>query len=235
MKRRLDQILSSFGYCSRKEARSWCRDGRVLVSGEPITDVAFKAEPRDVRIDGDDIDHPDGIFVVLHKPLGHVCSHDPAEGTRIYDLLPEEWLYRDPQPVSVGRLDRDTSGLILVTDETALVHRLTSPKHKVGKTYQVFVDQPLSEDLIPRFAAGSLMLEGETAPCLPAELRIIDAHHAELVIVEGKYHQVRRMFAACGYHVETLHRSQVGALSLGELEPGQWRDLDAADRRLLGL
>ena len=208
---------------------------RSEVQGEIVRDVAYKAEPRDLLIDGEPIDHPDGILIMLHKPLGHVCSHDSAEGVRIYDLLPDEWLYRDPQPVSVGRLDRDTSGLILVTDETALVHRLTSPKHKVAKTYQVRVDKPLRDELIAAFAAGTLMLEGEKSACLPAELRIVDELHAELAITEGKYHQVRRMFAAFDYHVETLHRSQVGGLTLGDLEPGEWRDLDDEDRALLGL
>ncbi|MBI2380747.1 MAG: rRNA pseudouridine synthase [Gammaproteobacteria bacterium] len=235
MKRRLDQILSSYGYCSRKEAKAWCRDGRVACAGESVRDPAAKLEPRELLIDGEPIDHPDGILVVLHKPVGYVCSHDPAEGERIYDLLPIDWQARDPQPVSVGRLDRDTSGLILVTDQSMLVHRLTSPKHKVPKTYEVLVDKPLSAELIPAFAAGTLMLDGEKEACRPAELRITGERTAELVLMEGKYHQVRRMFAALGYHVQTLHRSRFAELSLEGLEEGEFRDLGAADLAALGL
>lgn len=235
MKRRIDQILSSYGYCSRREARAWCSAGRVQRAGVALTDCAAKAEPRELLIDGAAIDHPDGILILLNKPVGYVCSHDPAEGLRIYDLLPDEWQAREPQPVSIGRLDRDTSGLILVTDEAGLVHRLTSPKHKVPKMYEVQVDRLLSEELVPLFAAGTLKLEGEARACLPAELRLTGERRAELCITEGKYHQVRRMFAVCGYHVETLHRARVGELGLGELEAGEWRDLDGADRGLLGL
>lgn len=233
--RRLDQLLANLGYCSRREARAWLDAGRVTVGGEVAEDPAAKANPAEVRVDGEPLDHPDGLLLVLHKPTGLVCSHDEREGPRVYDLLPPRWDARNPQVTSIGRLDKDTSGLLLLTDQTPLVHRLTSPKHKVPKLYVATVDRDLSPELVPLFAAGTLTLEGEKAPCAPAGLRLRDARTAELTLTEGKYHQVRRMFAAAGATVLTLHRSRFGELDLGELAPGAWRELplgyfDRSDR-----
>jgi len=230
--RRLDQLLANLGYCTRREARDWIDDGRVTVRGEPATNVAQKAAPADVRIDGEPPDHPDGLLLLLHKPLGLVCSHDEREGPNIYSLLPERWRRRNPIMTSIGRLDKDTSGLLLLTDQSLLVHRLTSPKHKVPKVYRATVDQDLLPDLVPQFAAGTLMLEGEKDPCAPAILNIVSPREADLTLTEGRYHQVRRMFSAGGRTVLTLHRTQFGSLDLGELAPGQWRELplDAFDR-----
>ncbi len=222
---RLDQLLSSLGYCSRREARGWLAAGRVTVRGVAADDPSAKADPADVRIDGEPPDHPAGLLLVLHKPVGLVCSHDAGEGPRVYDLLPPRWLARHPLVTSIGRLDKETSGLLLLTDQSALVHRLTSPKHKIPKVYRATVDRDLAADLIPRFAAGTLVLNGEAAPCAPAALKILSPREAELTLTEGKYHQARRMFAAVGATVLTLHRTQFGPLELGDLAPGQWRGL----------
>ena len=224
MKRRIDQILSSFGYCSRWQARVWINAGRIRVGETVLNDFAQKVEPRDVLVDGEPIPFPDGMLIMLHKPLGYVCSHDSGEGMRVYDLLPPAWLQREPKLVSVGRLDKDTSGLLLLTDQSALVQRWTSPKHHVEKVYRVTVDQPLSPDLISTFAAG-VHLRGEDKPCLPATLNIRAPREADVTVSEGRYHQVRRMFAACGYHVEALHRERVGAYDLADLPVGEWRSL----------
>lgn len=223
--RRLDQLLANLGYCSRREAKAWLHAGRVTVRGVAADDPGDKADPADVRVDGEPLDHPDGLLLVLHKPLGLVCSHDEREGPRVYDLLPARWRARNPQVTSIGRLDKETSGLLLLTDQTALVHRLTSPKHKVPKVYVATVDRDLSADLIALFASGTLQLEGEKAPCAPATLRLRDARTAELTLTEGKYHQVRRMFAAVGATVLTLHRVRFGDLALDDLAPGTWREL----------
>lgn len=223
--RRLDQWLANLGYCSRREARAWIEGGRVTVNGNVADDPGIKAAAPAVSIDGEPLDHPDGLLLLLHKPLGLVCSHDEREGPNVYRLLPERWLKRNPQVTSIGRLDKETSGLLLLTDHTALVHRLTSPKHKVSKVYRATVDRPLSEGLIPLFASGTLLLTGEKDPCERAELRIVDATTADLVLTEGRYHQVRRMFASQGYEVITLHRSHFGQLDLGALQPGQWCEL----------
>jgi 16S rRNA pseudouridine516 synthase len=223
--RRLDQLLANLGYCSRREARAWIDAGRVTVRGVTAEDPAQKAAPAEVRVDGAPPDHPEGLLLVLHKPLGLVCSHDEREGPNVYSLLPERWRRRNPIVTSIGRLDKDTSGLLLLTDQSALVHRLTSPKHKVPKVYRATVDRDLTADLPPRFAGGTLLLDGEKAPCAPAELRLIGPREAELTLTEGRYHQVRRMFSAVGATVLTLHRARFGPLELGKLAPGQWREL----------
>lgn len=223
---RLDKLLSSLGYCSRRQAQGWVAEGRVAVRGVPVDDAARKADPREVRVDDKPLDHPDGLLLLLHKPVGLVCSHDPREGPNIYSVLPERWRARNPIITSIGRLDKDTSGLLLLTDQTRLVHRLTSPKNKVAKVYRATVDRDLDPALVPLFASGTLQLTGEKTPCAPATLRLCDARTAELTLIEGKYHQVRRMFASQGWQVTALHRERFGHLELDGLPVGEWRDLD---------
>jgi 16S rRNA pseudouridine516 synthase len=222
--KRLDQTLSNLGYCSRREVRIWLRDKRVKVAGELTKNAALKVDPASVTVDDKPLEHPGDILIMLNKPLGYVCSHDSNEGQRIYDLLPEIWLGRSPQVVSVGRLDKDTTGLILITDQSVLVQQLTSPKQHVNKVYRVTVEQPLQPDIIEQFAQG-VQLSSEPQPCLPATLEIVAERTALVTLNEGKYHQVRRMFAACGNHVVNLHREQFGQYQLGDLAPGEWRDL----------
>ncbi|HET7535643.1 MAG TPA: pseudouridine synthase [Candidatus Didemnitutus sp.] len=223
--RRLDQLLANLGYCSRREARAWIEDGRVTVRGAAVDDFGLKANEADVRVDGQPLDHPDGLLLLLHKPVGLVCSHDSREGPNVYGLLPARWRQRNPQVTSIGRLDKDTSGLLLLTDQTALVHRLTSPKHKVPKVYRATVDADLPDGLAALFASGTLMLRDEKEPCAPAELKILGSREAEVVLTEGRYHQVRRMFASQGCDVVTLHRARFGHLDLGDLPAGAWREL----------
>jgi 16S rRNA pseudouridine516 synthase len=223
--RRLDQLLANLGYCSRREARAFLRTQEVSADGTRLTDPARKVDPAAVRVDGEPLDHPDGLLVLLHKPLGLVCSHDEREGPRVYDLLPERWRRRNPVVTSVGRLDKDTSGLLLLTDQTALVHRLTSPRHHVPKTYVVTVDRDLDPALATVFAAGTLQLDGEKQACAPADFTLRAPRVATLTLTEGKYHQVRRMFASQGYTVLALHRESFGPLTLDDLAPGHWREL----------
>jgi 16S rRNA pseudouridine516 synthase len=223
--RRLDQLLANLGYCTRSEARDWIEDGRVTVDGVIAESPAEKARPATVRVDNEPLDHPEGLLLLLNKPLGLVCSHEAREGPNVYSLLPERWRRRNPIVTTVGRLDKDTSGLLLLTDQSALVHRLTSPKHKVAKVYRATVDRDLSPELVPLFASGTLLLSGEKDPCAPAELTLVSAREALLTLTEGRYHQVRRMFSAHGSTVLTLHRERFGDLTLGDLAPGQWREL----------
>ena len=223
--RRLDQLLANLGYCSRSEARDWVKSGAVTVRGVETDDFGARVNAADVRVDGEPLDHPHGLLLLLNKPLGLVCSHELREGPNVYSLLPARWQRRNPQVTSVGRLDKDTSGLILLTDQSPLVHRLTSPKHKVPKVYRATVDRDLTPELVPLFARGTLVLEGETDPCAPAELSLIGPREATLTLIEGRYHQVRRMFAACGATVLTLQRERFGPLDLADLAPGTWREL----------
>jgi 16S rRNA pseudouridine516 synthase len=199
----------------------------VTANGTVLRDCSEKVNASEVCVDGEPLDHPDGILVALNKPLGLVCSHDPREGPDVYSLLPSRWRARNPQITSVGRLDKETSGLILLTDQTALVHRLTSPKHKVPKVYRAKLDKPLPPEAVAAFASGTLMLDGEKEPCAPAQLRITDtdATTAEVTLTEGRYHQVRRMFASQGCTVLALHREKFGDLDLRDIEPGKYRDL----------
>lgn len=223
MPRRLDQLLSRYGYCSRSEARAWLRAGRVTVAGATASQPDAKAAPRDMRIDGEAIECPDGLLALFHKPAGCVCSHEERDGPTIYELLPPRWTRRNPPVTSVGRLDRDTTGVLLLTDDGPLVQRLTSPRHKVAKVYEVTVDADLRTELVPLVASGRLMLEGEAKPCLPATLEILGAREARLELVEGRYHQVKRMFASQGLSVTRLHRSRFGDYDVSGLPPGQWR------------
>lgn len=225
MSRRLDQLLANLGYCSRREARAWIEAGRVDVAGRVADDPGQKSDPAVVRVDGEPLDHPAGLLLAMNKPLGRVCSHDGREGPSVYDLLPERWRRRNPQVTTIGRLDKDTSGLLLLTDRSELVHRLTSPKHKVEKVYRATLDADLPAGLADLFAAGTLTLKGEEDPCAPAALRVLGPREAELTLTEGRYHQVRRMFASQGCEVLTLERVRFGPLGLDGLAPGQWREL----------
>lgn len=221
--RRLDQLLSSLGYCSRKEARAWCDAGRVKVAGAVCDDAGRRVESLTVTVDDQRLDFPEGLTVLFHKPVGLVCTHDSREGPRIYDALPPRWQLREPKVTSVGRLDKDTSGLLVITDDGALVQRMTSPKHHVAKTYEATLDGPVTAAMVEAFAQGVPLREGaEEVLTRPATLRDLGQHRAEVTVEEGRYHQVRRMFAAHGLHVTALHRTRFGPWSLGALQPGEW-------------
>ena len=221
--RRLDQLLSSLGYCSRREAAKVVKDARVCIAGVPATRGDQRANPREVTLDGKPLEAPEGLLALLHKPTGYVCTHADGEGPTIYELLPAQWLSRNPPVTSVGRLDKETSGVLLITDIGPLVQRYTSPRAEVEKVYEVTVDRDLDPSLIETFASGTVMLRGENKPCLPAKLEITGTRTAALTISEGRYHQVRRMFASQGWHVEALHRSRFGEHQLGDLAAGEWR------------
>ncbi|MDD3598083.1 16S rRNA pseudouridine(516) synthase [Sulfuricurvum sp.] len=223
---RLDKLLSSLGYCSRREVGVLIREGIITHTLNLPLKNDTKVAHDEILFDGEPLDPPMGMVILMHKPVGYVCSHDDGEGRLVYDLLPERWRLRDPKISTVGRLDKDTSGLLLLTDDGALLHRLTSPKHKVPKVYEATLDRALSGNEAEIFASGTLMLNSEKTPCLPAKLTVIDPTHARLEIVEGRYHQVRRMFAAVGNHVVALHRSTFGTLELGDLKAGEYRLID---------
>jgi len=231
---RLDRLLANLGYGSRKEVQALARHGRVLIDGEAVQDAEQRlALTPDLQgrltVNGQPIDPLPGMALMLNKPLGVTCSHKES-GPLVYDLLPTRWRARDPAISTIGRLDKDTSGLLLMTDDGALLHRVISPKHHVAKRYLATLDRPLRGDEAAAFASGALMLEGETKPLLPATLEVLSPTSARLTITEGRYHQVRRMFAAMGNHVLALHRESLGGLSLPtDLEPGGWRLLTAGD------
>lgn len=227
--RRLDQILANYGYCSRSEAKVWIRKGRVTVGGEVAKSAEKKVSPDLVLVDSQPIECPEGILALLHKPASYVCSHDVGEGSTIYDLLPAQWLRRNPPVTTIGRLDKDTTGVLLITDIGELVHRWTSPKHKVAKIYEVTVNADIPDTTAKLFAAGTLMLEGEDRPCAPSRLEILSPREARIELTEGRYHQVKRMFASQGCEVIKLHRSRFGEFELGDLSPGEWKLLSLTE------
>jgi len=222
---RLDKILSNLGYCTRKQAQGFLKDYEVTIDGIRLTDSSCKADSCKLLLDNEPLDHPEGIFVLLNKPLGYVCSHDISDGRLVYELFPDQWLSRNPIPSTIGRLDKDTTGVILITDNTKLIHTFTSPKRNIDKVYQVTVDKPLTQDLIAQFASGTIQLLNEPKPCLPSPMKIIDDTHAELILHEGRYHQVKRMFLHFGYIVKALHRSRFGDYTVEDLAVGEWKDL----------
>ena len=226
---RTDALLSRFGYCSRREVAQWLKRGRVTRNGAPIKSPSEKVEPEEVLIDGEPVEFPHGIYIALNKPLGCTCSHK-EEGELVYDLLPPQWLSRNPVVNTVGRLDKETSGLLLLTDDGAFEHALTSPKRHVPKVYSFTTTAPIPAEAAALFASGELMLDGERTPCLPAELVITGAQSGRLTLHEGRYHQVRRMLASVGAPVDTLERIEIGPLKLADLnlEPGEWCEIDPA-------
>ncbi len=226
---KLVKHLANLGYGSRKQVALMFREGRITnADGE----VMYADDPLDheaLRVDGEPLDPPQGLLLMLHKPVGYTCStKDP--GRIVYDLLPPRYRLRSPLLSTVGRLDRDTSGLLLFTDDGALLHRISSPKSKLSKVYEATLAHDLRGDEVEVFASGTLMLESEQTALLPAGLDTIGARQVRLTLHEGRYHQARRMFAAVGNHVAALHRSRIGGLGLGDLPSGEWRALDDAAR-----
>jgi 16S rRNA pseudouridine516 synthase len=233
---RIERILANRGYCTRSAAGQFLRDYQVFSAGQRLTRPDTRVAPASVTIDSKPID-PEFLLLAMNKPAGVTCSH--KEWTRdgdelIYALLPERWQWRDPVIATVGRLDKDTTGLILLTDDGQLLHRLTSPKKHVPKVYQVTLAGPLTGQEAPAFASGTLMLEDEDKPLLPAELTPTGPHSCHLTLHEGRYHQVKRMFAALGNEVAALHRLAFGKLTLGQspladLPEGKWTVIQESD------
>jgi 16S rRNA pseudouridine516 synthase len=230
---RVDKLLSSMGYGSRAEMARMAKAGGIMLDGQDLTDVTKRIPisadlPTRMEIDGEALDPVQGLVMLLNKPLGMTCSHK-EDGALVYDVLPDRWRRRDPAISTIGRLDKQTSGLLLLTDDGDLIHRVISPKRHVPKVYRAQLARPLVGNEGELFASGQLMLEGDDKPLLPAKLEVVSPTEAVLSVTEGRYHMVRRMFAAVGNHVEALHRERLGDLQVpDDLEPGQWILLDEA-------
>ncbi|MCW2479819.1 16S rRNA pseudouridine(516) synthase RsuA [Candidatus Symbiopectobacterium sp. NZEC135] len=221
---RLDKFLSQQLGISRALVARELRAQRVTVDGEVVKSGAFKLSPEhQVAFDGNALVQQNGPrYFMLNKPQGYVCStEDPDHPTILYFI---------DEPVAhklhaAGRLDIDTTGLVLLTDDGQWSHRITSPKHHCEKTYLVTLELPLAEDTAQQFEQG-VQLHGEKSLTKPAQLEKLDDHQVRLTIGEGRYHQVKRMFAAVGNRVVELHRERIGAIALDDtLEPGEYRAL----------
>jgi 16S rRNA pseudouridine516 synthase len=225
---RLVKLIGNLGYGSRKQVAAMFREGRITDANGEVLYADDRVDRDAIRIDGEPLDPPHGLLLMLHKPTGYTCSTKDA-GNIVYELIPPRFLQRSPVVSTVGRLDRDTTGLLLMTDDGTLLHRIVSPKSQLSKVYEATLARDLRGDEVKLFASGKMMLESEREPLAPAHLEVIDARHARLTLTEGRYHQARRMFAAVGNHVDALHRSRVGGLELDDLPVGDWRQLTASD------
>ncbi len=231
---RLDKIISATGKKSRREVREMMRQGRVLVDGKPIPAADMKVDPQTavILLDGEPLGYEKFTYVMLHKPAGVLTATEDRRQETVLDLLPPELRRRALSPV--GRLDKDTEGLLLLTNDGQLAHRLLSPKSHVDKVYYARVDGALEPGDIAAFAAG--MTLGDGLACLPAGLEILSPTEALVTLREGKFHQVKRMLAARGKPVLYLKRLSMGRLRLDPaLAPGAWRMLTEEERSALNL
>ncbi|MCS7058679.1 MAG: rRNA pseudouridine synthase [Meiothermus sp.] len=232
-KERLDKVLSHLGVGSRSEVRRMARAGRVRVDGQVVRDPSCKLDPERVRIEVDEapLVYRRYFHLLLNKPAGCITSTREREGVPVTALLPPPWQRPDWMPV--GRLDKDAEGLLLLTTHGELAHRLTHPRWKVSKRYYVELEAPATLEDVQAFASGRLLLDGK--PLKPAELRLgPDPRRVELVLLEGRFHQVKRMFAARGNRVLYLRRISFGPLELpADLSPGMARALEPQELEAL--
>ena len=230
---RVDKLLAGTGRWSRKEVKELVRMGRVSANGNVVARPEEKYAPdADITVDGEQIYCGGMYYLMLHKPAGYISATDDPKQTTVLELLPEH--LRRVGLFPAGRLDKDTEGLLLLTNDGVLAHELLSPKKHVDKTYFVRVDGQLDQADVDAFASGMTLADGYT--CLSAGLEILDNRNEALVTLrEGKYHQIKRMLAARGKPVLYLKRLTMGPLTLDDaLERGQWRELTQQERRALG-
>lgn len=219
---RLDKFVSHTSGASRVDSRRLIKSKRVAVNGVIIKSAAFSLSADDsVTLDAQPLAISGPQYFMLHKPSGYVCATTDSDHPTVLDLIDE-----NSEKLSIaGRLDKDTTGLILLSDDGQWIHNIISPRRACSKMYIATLDAAITPDVVRQFESG-ITLRNETKPTLPASLKNIDGRTVEVSIVEGKYHQVKRMFAACGLHVVSLHRLQVGAIKLDEtLSPGEYRRL----------
>ena len=239
---RLDDLLFSQGFGTRRVCAGLIERGLVNVGGQPCTDPGAFMDIADpgfaFAVQGVTWPYRERAYLMLHKPAGTECSHRPGAWPSIYTLLPAP-LRQRPAPgkvqgvQAVGRLDQDTTGLLLLSDDGAFIHRMNSPRRHVPKVYEVTTKHPLDERQLERLRAG-VVLDDDPRPVRAAAAEPVSDTHLRLTLTGGKYHQVKRMVAAVGNRVDALHRSRIGALDLpGDLAPGQWRWLDEGDLALL--
>jgi len=236
---RLDRLLANLGYGSRREVAAFVAGGRVVLDGERIARVDQAVALDDVRrgaltLDDEPLDSPAPLTVMLNKPAGYVCSHD-ERGAIIYDLLPPRWKLRKPALSAAGRLDKESTGQVILTDDGDLLHRIIHPKSHAAKQYAVTVARDLRGDEAALFATGTFLMQGDAKPLKAALWTPNGPRGGTMTLHEGRFHQIRRMFETLGNEVVTLHRFRTGALALGDLAPGEYRFLDEQERRAIFL
>ena len=230
----LDLILKSQGFGTRKWCRQLIDEGEVSIAGETVTDprAAFETTGLAFTLFGEEWIYREHVYIALNKPANFECSRKPSHHPGVLTLLPEQFTWRDVQPV--GRLDHDTTGLLLMSDDGAFIHAQSSPKRHIPKVYAATTLDPVTPELVELLLAG-VKLHDEPAPLAALTCRKLEAHRLEIVLEQGKYHQVKRMLAAAGNHCTALCRSAIGKLTLDALglKEGKWCYLDEAQRALL--
>lgn len=230
---RVDKLFANLGYGSRKEANLAVKNGWISLRGVVVKDSGFQVSLADVRngdltIDDKPFDPVAPLTVMLNKPQNYTCSHE-EQGLIVFDLLPERWAQRNPVLSCAGRLDKDSTGMVILTDDGDLLHKIIHPRTHAEKYYAVTLANPLKGDEAAQFATGEFLLRNDTKPLKPARWIPDTDKSGTMILTEGRYHQIRRMFAAVGNKVETLHRFQTGGLDLGGLKSGAYRILSADD------
>ncbi|MDP1606275.1 MAG: pseudouridine synthase [Rhodocyclaceae bacterium] len=229
----LDKILQTQGFGTRKECRNLILHGAVGIGDEIVTDYGATPDTQDltITVDGEPWLYREHLYIAINKPAGVECSRRPAVHRGVLSLLPDQFTVRDVQPV--GRLDHDTTGLLLLSDDGTFIHAQSSPKRHVTKTYVATTQEPVTPELVAQLQTG-VKLTDEPAP-LAARARQLDTHQIEIILDQGKYHQVRRMLVAAGNHCVALRRTAIGGLTLEALglAEGAWCYLDAAQTALL--
>lgn len=230
----LDRILQSQGFGSRKYCRSLIEDGEVTINDVVVDDYRVTPDTTALvfTLFDEEWTYREHVYIALNKPANFECSRKPSHHPGVLTILPEQFSWRDVQPV--GRLDHDTTGLLLMSDDGAFIHAQSSPKRHVPKVYAATTQDAVSDALIDQLLSG-VQLHDEPAPLAAVTCRRLDAHLLEIVLEQGKYHQVKRMLAAAGNHCSALRRTAVGGLQLDalELEEGEWCYLDAGQLALL--
>lgn len=221
---RLNQYLAAAGYGSRRSCEELIKNGQVIINGQRVTNLATRVGPRDsVKVGNKLIRTERIVTAMLYKPVGYLCTaDDPEDRKTIYDLLPQDW----PRVFYVGRLDRDSEGLLLVTNDGKLSQRLTHPSYKLPKTYEVLLDREFDFSLAEKLKKG-LMVEGQKGRF--DQIYRLSARQVKVILTQGLKRQIRLMFEMVGYKVQRLVRTKVGDLELGNLAPGEWRILSESE------
>lgn len=220
---RLDKFVSHATGLPREISKRLIRKRQVQVNGSMVSNAALQVEETDsVTLEGETLHIPGPRYLMLHKPAGVVCATEDGDHPTVLDLIED----MDTEGLSIGgRLDIDTTGLVLLSDDGQWLHRVTSPRHLFSKVYRAILQEPLDQQTIDSFAVG-MLLRGEDKPTAPAQCEALPDNGARVTLNEGRYHQVKRMFAACGNHVLSLHREKIGAITLDDaLAEGQYRAL----------
>jgi 16S rRNA pseudouridine516 synthase len=233
-KQTLDRILQSQGFGTRKWCAELIADGEVMINGEIISDkrAAYETNALKFTLYGQDWDYREHLYIALNKPSDYECSRKPSHHPGVLSLLPEQFDRRDVQPV--GRLDHDTTGLLLMSDDGSFIHAQSSPKRHIPKVYVATTQEPLTQKLVEKLLGG-VKLHDEPTPLAAVTCKMLDSHQLEIVLEQGKYHQVKRMLAAAENHCVALRRTEIGGLKLAALglAEGEWCYLDEKQRSLL--